>query len=177
MLAQQSPQDIDASGAGAHPLRPNPVQPDDRLLLHALDRDRRDLAGAHRFQQGVGVGAVGLIPTDVGSHVGRRQQRDRMAVRLRPAPPVVGRATRLHHDMRRRGRRQKLGEPVTREPLAADDPPALIGHRQLKHRLCEVDTHCRSIHLGLLLVALMVGQQLLRHLMLHRSWEESIPSW
>ena len=62
------------------------------------------------------------------------------------------------------------------QALTRDDTPLRIRDRELEHGLCEVHGHCRSIHLGLLLVA-ADGNQLMRDIIAHRNREESIPSW
>ena len=51
--------------------------------------------------------------------------------------------------------RQEAAEPRTIQPPPPHDTPLRIRERELEHGLCEVNGHCRSIHLGLLLVALM----------------------
>jgi hypothetical protein len=56
-------------------------------------------------------------------------------------------------------RRVRLSEkaPELRaiQALTGRDAPLRIGDRQLEDSFCEIHGHCRSIHSGLLLVALM----------------------
>ena len=51
--------------------------------------------------------------------------------------------------------REEARELPPIQTLPRDDAPLRIRDRELEHGLCEVHGHCRSIHLGLLLVALM----------------------
>ena len=57
--------------------------------------------------------------------------------------------------MRRGLLREKARERCAIQALARDHTPLRIRESQLEDGLCEVDGRCRSIHLGLLLVALM----------------------
>ena len=98
-----------------------------------------------------------------------------MPVLLGDPFPVVGHATGFHHDVRGRRLREVARELGTIQALARDDAPLRIRDRKLEDGLCQVDGHCRSIHLGLLLVA-ADGNQLMRAIIAHRNREESIPS-
>jgi hypothetical protein len=98
-----------------------------------------------------------------------------MAMLLRDTPPVMRCAARFHHHVGGSGLREEACEARTIEPLPSHEPPLRIRERQFEHGLCEVDGHCRSLHLGLLLVALM-GVSCCG-MMPHRNREESIPSW
>ena len=79
-----------------------------------------------------------------------------MTMFLRDPTPVVRHTTGLHHYVRRWRLGQKPGELRAIQSLARDDAPLSICDGELEDSLCEVNGHCRSIHLGLLLVALMV---------------------
>ena len=70
-------------------------------------------------------------------------------------PQVMRRPARFHYGVGRDRLREKASEARTTEPLPPHEPPVGVSKRQFEHRLCEVDSHRRSIHLGLLLVALM----------------------
>jgi hypothetical protein len=57
--------------------------------------------------------------------------------------------------MGRRRLRQESREPRTIQPLPSHQTPLCIRQRDLEYGFCEINGHCRSIHLGLLLVTLM----------------------
>jgi hypothetical protein len=78
-----------------------------------------------------------------------------VAMLLRKPSPIVRRPARLHHHVCRRRRRQESRTLRARQAVASGDAKLGIRERKLEYRLCEVDSHCRSIHFGLLLVALM----------------------
>ena len=117
LLAHEPAQGVDARGPCRHPLRTNSMQRDQRLLDHAFHRHRWNLTGARRFEQRLRVGAVGFIPSHVGTHVRRRQQRDGGTVPLRAPPPIVGGATCFHHRVGRRRRRQESRELICRATM------------------------------------------------------------
>jgi hypothetical protein len=54
------------------------MQPLQCLLLDRLDPYRGDVGAARGFEQGAGIGGIGLVAPDVGAHVRRGQQRDPM---------------------------------------------------------------------------------------------------
>jgi hypothetical protein len=64
-------------------------------------------------------------PLAVFAH--RGQQRDVMAVLVRPARPIVRGCTGAHDDLSRRLLRQEALELCAREPLALDDLAAASG--------------------------------------------------
>ena len=72
-----------------------------------------------------------------------------MAVFLCNTTPVVRHTARLHHHVRGCRVGQKPGELRTIQSLARDDAPLGIRGGELEDGLCEVNGHCRSIHLGL----------------------------
>ena len=59
--------------------------------------------------------------------------------------------------------REEARELRSIQTLALADVPMRIRDRELEDSLCEVHSHCRSIHLGLLLVALMGDQLIAAH--------------
>ena len=153
MLAQNPAQGVDPRGPGRDPLLAHAVQRDERLLLDAFHRHARHLARAHRFEDRFGIGAIGLIASHVRAHIRRRDQRHAMPLLLRQPSPVVRHAARFHHDVQRRGLCEVARELRPIQTLTPHDAPLRIRDRELEHALCQVHSHCRSIHLGLLLVA------------------------
>jgi hypothetical protein len=55
------------------------------FVAHTLDGHTGHLPGAHRFEDRLGVGTIGLVATDVRAYVGRRHECHLMAVVLRDA--------------------------------------------------------------------------------------------
>jgi hypothetical protein len=64
-------------------------------------------------------------------------------------------ATCFHHHVSRRRRRKEARELLSVESMSGGDAPLAIRDCDFEHVLCDVYSDCRSIHLGLLLVALM----------------------
>jgi hypothetical protein len=64
-------------------------------------------------------------------------------------------ATRFHHHVRRRRGPQEVRELSSVQSMPSDNVPLTIRDGDFEHGLCDVHGDCRSIHLGLLLVALM----------------------
>ena len=155
-LAAEAAQRVDARGARCHPQGTGAMHRLQRLLLDRLDAHRHDLGTAGRFEQGAGIGRIGLVALDVGADIGRRQQSHLDPETVQPARPVVRRAARFHHHQTDRA----VGEPAlelgARKAMRFDHPPGTIGDGELEHRLGEIHSHDRqssgSIHVGLLLV-------------------------
>jgi hypothetical protein len=131
------------------------VQGDERLLLDPLHRHARHLVRAHRFKDRFGIRSIRLVATDVRAHVGRRNERHAMAMLLRKASPVMRHTASLHDHVDRGRCSEEAREGRSIQTLTRDHMPLRIRERQLEDGLCQVDGHCRSIHLGLLLVTLM----------------------
>src|SRR6185437_2511518 len=66
----------------------------------------------------------------------------------------MGRATCLHHNQARRTVREKSTKLISRQTFAPLDSKLLVRYRDLEARLCQVYTHSRSMHDGLLLFRL-----------------------
>ena len=88
-LAQQATQRVEPGGALCDPTRTQAVQRGEHLLGHALDRDGVDLLVAAGLQDALGVGTVGLVPTDIGSNVVGRKQDDVVAEGLNLPCPMM----------------------------------------------------------------------------------------
>ena len=140
---------------GRHPLLSHAMHTDQRLLRHRLHRHARDLTRPDRFEQRGRIGAIGLVTAHVRTNIARGQQGHRVPVLLRHAAPVVRGPTRLHHHVRRRLLREESRKLPSVQALARDDVPLRVRGGELEDGFCEVNGHCRSIHLGLLLVTLM----------------------
>ena len=68
-LAQDATQGVDASGAGGEPGGAQTMKRSERLLGDGLDRHRLQVGIAVGLEQGLGVGAVGLVATAIGADV------------------------------------------------------------------------------------------------------------
>jgi hypothetical protein len=151
-FAAKPSQRIDARSARAHPQRARAVQALQRLLLDGLDLDRRDIGAAGRFEQGAGIGGIGLVALDVGADVGGRQELDVDAQGIELACPVMGRAAGFHDDERDVAVDEPALELAARETVLLDDTPGGIGDGELEDGLGKIDGYGSSMHGGLLLL-------------------------
>jgi hypothetical protein len=87
---------VDAGRAAGEISGAKTVQGRDGLLIERFDRDGYDVLVACGFQDGSGIGPVGLVSDSVASNVRSREQGNLMAEGLDLAPPVVSRAACLH---------------------------------------------------------------------------------
>jgi hypothetical protein len=136
----QVPSDgVDPRGAGLEVPLTQPVQRDHGLLLDRLHRHPAQGLVAGGFEQGLGVGPVGLVAVAIAGHVPRMQERDPMPQLLELAAPVMGRAA---------GLQQHLGGGVLGKETAESRPgqapalPHLAGHggdRDLEDGLGKID--------------------------------------
>jgi hypothetical protein len=69
-----------------------------RLLVDGLDPDGLNIRAACGFEQGGGIGRIGLVAFDIGANVARRQQSNFDPECLQLPRPVVGTAARFHDD-------------------------------------------------------------------------------
>lgn len=122
------------------------------LLLDGLDAHRHDVGAAQRFEQGRGIGGIGLVALDAGADLARWQQRDRDALVLESTGPEVRRAAGLHHHLRHGTVVKPTLELTSGQAMPLDDAPVTIGDGQLEDVLCQIHGDGRSIPLGLLLV-------------------------
>jgi hypothetical protein len=102
---------IDASGAAGEVSRAKAVQSSDGLLIQRFHGDPCDLLIARGFQDGSGVGTVGLIANSVASDMRGGEERHSMTKGLDLASPVVSGATGLQEDMARRPVKEEAPEP------------------------------------------------------------------
>jgi hypothetical protein len=100
-LAQETADGIDACRACGEVAGPKTMQGGDGLLVDGFDGDGSDLLVASGFEEGFGIGTVGLVALAIPGHVSGRKQRHLMAEGLELAPPVMGRAASLHQDVGR----------------------------------------------------------------------------
>jgi hypothetical protein len=77
------------------------VQSIDSRLIEGFDGDRDDVFVAGSFQEGFGVGSIGLVSLTVSGHMGGWKERDLVTEALELASPVVSGATGLHEDVSR----------------------------------------------------------------------------
>lgn len=120
------------------------------LLLNRLDAHRANIGCTSSLQQCSCVCRIGLVAFDVSADVLGGQQLDLDAQAIEPARPVVGRAAGFHDDQIH----VPVGKPAFElgagQALGFDHAPVLIGHSELKNRLCKIDGNSSSIHVGLL---------------------------
>ena len=85
----------------------------DAMVRHRLDRHRMNRLVAKRFQQPLGVGAVGFVAPYVGADIVRREKGNLMPELLEMPGPVVRSPTRLEDDCGGRTLGEKPQEPGT----------------------------------------------------------------
>jgi hypothetical protein len=69
-----------------------------RLLFDGLDPDGLNIRAACGFEQGGGIGRIGLVTFDIGANVASRQQSNFDPEILYLPRPVVGTAAGFHDD-------------------------------------------------------------------------------
>src|SRR3954451_13370197 len=111
------------------------------LLLVRLGRHEPHVGPCDRLANSLRVGAVVLLPLNVGLHIGRRHQSHRMPQRLQLARPIMrGRASLDPHEARRQ--LPKEGQHETALELTAYDHLAgCIDPMHLKDRLRDIQTN------------------------------------
>lgn len=115
------------------------MQAPDALLLGGLHRHRADVGTAVGFEQASGIGAVGLVATDIGPHAMRREQDDRMPETRKAPRPMMGGATRFHDHTQRRAIVEAARKRPASQALAGDDPMLAIGKGEFEDILGEID--------------------------------------
>src|SRR5215470_8644344 len=109
------------------------------LLFERLDGYRMQLGAACGFEQGAGIGGVGLVALDVGTHVSGREQFDSNAERNKPACPMVSRATGFHHHQLDTAIAEPSLELSTRETMRLDHFPGVVGDGELEDTFGDID--------------------------------------
>lgn len=134
-----------------------------------------DVLVAVGLEQRLGVGLVGLVPSDVGTHGMRGQQDDVVAEGLELARPVMSGGAGLEEDGGG-GLLPKEGQDATaREAMAFRHPPGAVGDGDLEGGGGDVDGDGSRLHGGLLLPR-GEGHGDPGTTMPYESREESIPS-
>jgi hypothetical protein len=110
------------------------------LLGDGLDRDGVDLFVAVGFEHALGVGAVGLVPADVGAHRVRGKQDGGVSEGLHPASPEVGRAAGFHDHGSLWKLRQSEQKLLARVALLARHLSGVVGDGDLEDGLCQIDS-------------------------------------
>src|SRR6185436_8937497 len=122
-----------------------------RLLRLRFHGNRTHVFVAKRFEQSLGVGAIGLVPGHVRAHGVRRDEDDVVPGGLSAAPPEMGGATGLEHHGRRLTLPEEPRKTGTGEPMAFGDATGLARHRNFEHGRRYIDRNRRILHVGLLL--------------------------
>jgi len=145
-LAENATDGVDASGPRGEPGGAESMQRGEGLLVNALDGNGLDPGIADGLEQGVSVGAVGLVAVNVGRDVKRWKQYDVMSELFQLSRPVVRGAAGLHDD----GGGLSLGEEAEElgagEAMIHDGLRGSVGDRDLEDALCEIDGDERMIH-------------------------------
>ena len=110
-LSEEPADGIDASGSSGQVSGAKAVQSGDGLLIQRFHGDGCDLLVSSSFQDGSGVGTVGLVANSVASDMRGGKQGHLMTKGLELAPPVVSGATCLHEHMARRPVKKEAPEP------------------------------------------------------------------
>ena len=124
------------------------------LLIDGLDRHGPDVRAARRFDQGRGIGRVGLVAPDVGTDILGGQKHHLMSLTTQTPGVMMSRAAGLHDHPACSPVHKEAIEPGAAEALPLDNMPAFIGQGDLEDVFCQVHTDSRSIHGRLLLLGL-----------------------
>jgi len=120
-LSEEPADGIDASGSGGEVSGAKAMQGSDGLLIQRFHRYGCDPLVACGFQDGSGIGPVGLVSYSVASDVRSGEQGNLMAESLDLAPPVVSRAAGLHEHMARGPVKEEAPEPGAWESVLFSD--------------------------------------------------------
>jgi hypothetical protein len=124
------------------------------LLIERLDRHRSDVWTAGRLDQRGGVCRIGLVASNVGAGILRRQKHHVVALTTQASGVMVGRTAGLHDDATGGTVHEESIEAGSAQALSLENMPAIIGQGEFEDVLCQIDTDSRSIHGGLLLLGL-----------------------
>ena len=99
----------------------------------------------------LGVGAVGLVPGHIGTHLMRGEEDHPVSEVLDLSGPEVGRAAGFHDHGCRSHLREEEEERPAGEPPPLRDPSRLVRDGGIEDRLCDVDGDHAMLLDGLLL--------------------------
>src|SRR5690606_11587833 len=116
----------------------------------ALQGDRMDARTAERFEKCFAVGTIGLVATDVGPHVLRRNQHALEAEGAESTAPVMTGRTGLQDDAAGLTTDPEPLELRAEETEALGDSPGSRGDGDLEDLLGQVNGDGYSAHRGLL---------------------------
>ena len=85
------------------------------------------------------IGAVGLVATDIGPHVMRREQDDCMPETRKAPRPMMGGAAGFHDHTQRRAIVEATRKRPPNQALAGDDPMLAIGKAEVEDILGKID--------------------------------------
>ena len=95
-----------------------------------------------------GIVGVVLAAFEIGLHVARWHQLDRVAESLKLAAPMMGARAGFNANKAGRQGREKLQDLRTADPLADHHRAISIHAANLKHRLRNVETNCANLAHG-----------------------------
>ena len=113
------------------------MEGDQGLVLDRFHRDRVERRVAGRFEQGLGIGAVGLVAVAIASDVTRMEQGDLVAEARQRAGPILGGATGFDQDLSRGAVGEEQGQGDARHPVALVHRPRRARHRHFENGLCQ----------------------------------------
>jgi hypothetical protein len=147
-FAQQSPNLIGLRVARLHHPRACAVQRKRCLLLGRLGRHEAHGRPRDRLANRLGIVAVVLVGLHVRLDELRRHEPHFVAQLDELARPVVRAAAGFHPDQAGWQVAKELQHLAAFELLTQHCSPALAHPVDLKHALCQIDTHCRNLHDG-----------------------------
>jgi hypothetical protein len=143
---KEAPDGIDASRSATEIPGAETVQGVDGLLIDGFDGDGRDGLVASGFEEGLGIGPVGLVALAIAGHVSGGQQSHGVAEGLELPAPVVGGAAGFHEDAGRWLMQEEGTEASATEAMLLMDLTGSMRHGDLEDGLCEIDGHVRIVH-------------------------------
>jgi hypothetical protein len=91
------------------------------------------VSGANRIEQGIDIGAIRLVATQIRFHIPHREQRHAVSMTLCDATPMVRRPARFHHHVCRWVLSEEASElsAIQAAPLA--HLPATVSDADFEH--------------------------------------------
>ena len=175
VFAQQPPGLIGHCRALFDQVLTDAVQHLDVLLFRAFQRHKVHARPADGFTDGLGIVRIILVALHIRLDELRRDQAHLMPLLDQLASPIVGAGTGFDTDEGRRQVGKESQHLASLQLLAQYRLAGPIDAMHLKPLLCDIQTDCRSIHLGFLLSHEVVLQMsaLAQHDAVRE--EESIP--
>ena len=122
------------------------------VLIDGFDGDGVDVVVSKRFEEGFGVGSVGLVALDVGTDGVGREKNDGVTEALEFSCPVVSGTAGFEEDSCRLTVCKETFEAGSGEAVIFPDRAGLGRDSELEDGFREIDSDGGRVHGGLLLI-------------------------